>query len=207
VYALARARGALLAASARGIHRISTDAEPEDLRLTGPRGEPVAATALAAGPRTLWIGSAGGAYSVALSTLDAPLLVRAARWHPLAPAPVGGMGVVTSIAASADGAVAGTDGAGVLRLRATGPAIAVRLADAEANVASAAAPGAGGATLLGTAGGLLVVRPQEVGLSVGRPAGLEAVVVTALSARGEELLVGTIDGAVLGVRCGGFPRG
>jgi hypothetical protein len=203
VTSLARAGGALWAGTARGVFRAGVEgAEPA--RAVGPSGEPLRVNALAAGRADLWIGTPAGAYSIPLATLAAPLLTRAARWHPLVfGSPPAETNVVTALAALGEGAVAGTDDGGLVLLRRVGEASAARLADPRANeVNPGAAAAAPSGALLGTqGGGLLAVSLHGDALAVARPAGLEAEAISAVWASGDAVLAGTADGRVLRVEC------
>jgi hypothetical protein len=206
VTALARAGGALHAGTARGVFRLSAGAGAEPVEATGPSGEPLRVTALAAGAARLWIGTASGAYSLPLAAVEAPLLARTARWHPLVFGdPPAETNVVTALAPLADGALAGTDDGGVVRLGEGGAVTALRFADPRANEVNpgAAVPAPGGGVLAGTqGGGVLLVRPAGAALSAVRLAALGRAEASALRAEGERVLVGGADGAVVEVRCG-----
>ena len=83
----------------------------------GPRRRAHRTTALASTATDLWIGTTSGAYSLPLANLEAPLLSRTARWHPLVfGAPGAATNVVTALAPLADGTLAGTDDGGLVRL-------------------------------------------------------------------------------------------
>jgi ligand-binding sensor domain-containing protein len=203
--ALARAGSALYAGAARGLFRLSAGAGGEPVEAAGPGGEPLRVTALAASATRLWIGTASGAYSLPLATLEAPLLARTARWHPLVfGSPPAETNVVTALASLADGALAGTDDGGVVRLGDGGAVSALRFADPRANEvnpgAAVAAPG--GAVLAGTqGGGVLLVRPAGAALAAERLQALARAEVSALRTDGARVLAGTAQGAVLEVRC------
>jgi ligand-binding sensor domain-containing protein len=206
VPALARGGAALYAGTARGPFRVSAGTGAEPLGAVGPSGEPLRVTALVAAASRLWIGTASGAYSLPLATLEAPLLSREARWHPLVFGdPAAETNVVTALAPLADGAVAGTDDGGIVRLRADGGVTALRFTDARANEVNpgAAAAGAGGAALLGTqGGGLLVARARGPAVEALRVEGLGRTEVSAVGSAGDEILVGTAAGVVSELRCG-----
>ncbi|ABS28314.1 Vault protein inter-alpha-trypsin domain protein [Anaeromyxobacter sp. Fw109-5] len=205
VTSLARAGQRLYAGTARGVFRVSAGRGAEPMSVTGPDGEPIRASALAASETELWIGTASGAYALSRASLEAPLLSRIATWHPLVfGAPGAATNVVTALAPLGAGALAGTDDGGLVRLGADGAVSALRLADARANeVNPGAAAVAGEAVVVGTqGGGLVFARPTETGLGAGRPLGLERLAVSALSASGGELLAGTAQGAVLRIACG-----
>jgi ligand-binding sensor domain-containing protein len=205
VTALATAGGALHAGTARGLRRISVERGAEPVAVTGPSGEPLRVTALAASGDRLWIGTASGAYSLPLATLLAPLESRTARWHPLVFGdPPADTNVVTALVALADGAVAGTDDGGVVRLREDGGVAAVRFDEAKANEvnpgAAAAEPG-GGAALGTQGGGIVFSRTHGAGLDVARPSTLARAEVTALTAWPGGLLAATADGTILRIAC------
>ena len=199
VTALARANGALYAGTARGLFRVSAEEGAEPVAAAGPSGEPLRVTALAASGARLWIGTASGAYSLPLSLVEAPLLAREARWHPLvfgeAPADTN---VVTALAPAPDGVVAGTDDGGVVRLAASGRVVAVRFAEARANEVNpgAAAAGPGGVALGTQGGGLLLARARGDGLEVVRASGAGRAEISAVGVAGQALLLGTADGRV-----------
>lgn len=202
VTALAQARGALYAGTARGIFRISAAAGAEPVEAAGPSGEPLRVTALAASASRLWIGTASGAYSLPLALAEAPLLAREARWHPLVfGTPPAETNVVTALAPLADGAVAGTDDGGVVRLHDDGRVSALRFADARANEVNpgAAAPAFAGTAVLGTQGGGLVLVRAGSGvaeLAAVRLGGMGRAEVSAVRVVGERILVGTSAGVV-----------
>ncbi len=206
VTALATAGGALHAGTARGLHRISVEGGAEPVAVMGPSGEPLRVTALAASGERLWIGTASGAYSLPLATLAAPLESRTARWHPLVFGdPPADTNVVTALAALADGAVAGTDDGGLVRLRDDGGVSAVRFEEAKANEVNpgAAAAERGGGAALGTqGGGILFARARGEGLEVLRPPAHGSAEISALTAWEGGLLVGTAKGAILRIACG-----
>ncbi|WP_279426803.1 ligand-binding sensor domain-containing protein, partial [Anaeromyxobacter terrae] len=205
VTTLARAGARLYAGTARGVFRISADRGAEPMAVTGPDGEPIRATALAATATDLWIGTASGAYALPLASLDAPLLSRTATWHPLVfGAPGAATNVVTALAPLGEGALAGTDDGGLVRLARDGGVAALRLADARANeVNPNAAAVAGDGVVVGTqGGGLVFARSSEAGLGAGRPRGLEKLAVSAVgTGPGEVILAGTADGEVLRIAC------
>jgi hypothetical protein len=201
VTALVRARGALYAGTARGLHRVGVDGALR-VEATGPAGEPLRVTALAAAGGLLWIGTASGAYTLPLAAVEAPLLQRTARWHPLVFGEPGAeTNVVTALAPLGGGVVAGTDDGGVVRLDASGEVAALRFADARANeVNPGAAAAIAGAALLGTqGGGLLLVRAGA--LDVVRPRGLARGEISAVAPTAGGALVGDAEGSVRGVRC------
>lgn len=206
VAALAVARGRLVAGGARGLHRVGVVGGAEPLEVAGPSGEPLRPTALAAAGGHLWIGTASGAYALPLASLEAPLLARTARWHPLVfGSPPAETNVVTALAPLGDGAVAGTDDGGLVLVAPDGRVAAVRFADARANEVNpgAAAPGPDGAVLAGTQGaGVLVARPGAAGLEVARAGGLGRLAASAVAPAAGGALVGTADGRVLRVACG-----
>jgi hypothetical protein len=206
VPALARGGTALYAGTARGPFRVTVGAGAEPLGAVGPSGEPLRVTALAAGASRLWIGTASGAYSLPVATLEAPLLSREARWHPLVFGdPAAETNVVTALAPLADGAVAGTDDGGIVRLRADGGVTALRFTDARANEVNpgAAAVEPGGAALLGTqGGGLLVARARGAAVEASRVGGLGRAEASAVALAGDGILVGTAAGVVSELRCG-----
>jgi len=204
VTSLARAGGALYAGSARGLHRVSAARGAEPLAVTGPAGEPLRVTALAAGGGTLWLGTPSGAYALPLATVDAPLLARTARFVPLVfGAPGAETNVVTALAGLADGAVAGTDDGGLVRLRSSGEVVAARFAEARANAVSpgAAAPAGAGAAFGTQGGGLLLARAAGPGMAVTRPRGLAGADLSAVAGDGPGLLTGSASGAVVALRC------
>jgi hypothetical protein len=201
VSALAAARGALYAGTARGVFRLSVERGAEAVAAAGPAGEPLRVTALAASGGTLWIGTASGAYSLPLATVEAPLLARTARWHPLVfGEPPAETNVVTALAPLADGVVAGTDDGGVVRVGADGRVEAVRLHDPRANeVNPGAAAAVPGGALLGTQGGGVLHAAERQGrLDVRRVAAGE---VSALFADGAVLVAGRANGAVVAGPC------
>jgi hypothetical protein len=204
VTALAAA-GPLYAGTARGVFRVSAGYGAEPVEATGPSGEPLRVTALATSGSHLWIGTSSGAYSLPLATAAAPLLARAARWHPLVFGdPPAETNVVTALAPLGDGAVAGTDDGGVVRLRPGGGVSALRFADARANEANpGAAAAVAGAAAVGTQGaGVLLVRAEGGGLAATRLAAPGRAEVSAVHAGKGRLLAGTAAGQVLAVRCG-----
>jgi hypothetical protein len=197
--------GPLYAGTARGVFRISAGDGAEPVEATGPSGEPLRVTALATSGSHLWIGTSSGAYSLPLATAAAPLLARAARWHPLVFGdPPAETNVVTALAPLDDGAVVGTDDGGVVRVRGDGRVAALRFADPRANeVNPGAAAAVPGAAALGSQGaGLLLVRAGGAALDAARIAAAGRAEVSAVHARGERILAGTADGRVLEVRCG-----
>jgi hypothetical protein len=210
VTAVARAGTRLYAGTARGVFRVSAERGAEPMAVTGPDGEPIRATALAATATDLWIGTASGAYSLPLASLDAPLTSRTARWHPLVfGAPGAATNVVTALAPLGAGALAGTDDGGLVKLAPDGEVAALRLADARANeVNPGAAAGAADGVVVGTqGGGLVFARASEAGLTAGRPLGLERLAVSAVWTGGDEILAGTAEGAVIRIACdGGAPE-
>jgi hypothetical protein len=195
--------GALYAGTARGVFRVSAAEGAEALEAAGPSGEPLRVTALAAGAAHLWIGTASGAYSLPLASAAAPLLARAARWHPLVFGdPPADTNVVTALAPLGDGALAGTDDGGVVRLRAAGGVSALRFVDARANEVNpgAAAPLAEGAALGTQGAGVLLVRADGRGLAAVRLAAAGRAEVSAVRASGDRILLGTAGGLVLELR-------
>jgi hypothetical protein len=211
VGALAAAGGTLYAGTARGLFRLSAGGGAEPVEATGPSGEPLRVTALAAGAATLWIGTASGAYSLPLASATAPLLARTARWHPLVFGdPPAETNVVTALAPLVDGAVAGTDDGGVVRLGEGGAVAALRFAEPRANEVNpgAMAPASGGAILAGTqGGGVLRVRAEGAGLAAVRLDAPGRAEASALHADGERVLVGAAGGTVSEVRCGATSAG
>jgi len=209
VTALAAVRGALYAGTARGLHRVTVDGGAERVDLAGPAGEPLRPTALAVSGGRLWIGTASGAYALPLASLDAPLLARTARWHPLVfGEPPAETNVVTALAPLADGVVAGTDDGGLVLVRGDGRVSASRFGDPRANEVNpgAAAVAEDGAVLAGTqGGGVLVARPGPGGLEVVRAGGLGRREISALTRAARGALAGTADGAVLRIGCGAVP--
>jgi hypothetical protein len=206
VAALAVAGGSLYAGTGRGLFRVTVDEGAERVDVAGPSGEPVRPTALAASAGRLWIGTASGVYALPLPSLDAPLLARTARWHPLVfGEPPAETNVVTALAPLADGAVAGTDDGGLALVRADGRVSAARFDDPRANAVSpGAAAVAAGAVLAGTqGGGVLAARAGSAGLEIVRLGGIGRLDVSAISAAPGGALVGTADGAVLRISCAG----
>jgi hypothetical protein len=209
--ALARAGGALLAGSPRGLFRVSAARGAEPVPVAGPSGEPLRVTALAEGGGELWIGTAAGAFALPLAAIEAPLLARTARAVPLVfGAPGAETNVVTALAGDARGAVAGTDDGGLVRLRREGEPTAVRFADARARIVNGgAAAAAGGALAFGTqGGGLLLARAGPDGLAVARApgaagAGADVSAVARDAAEDGRWLAALADGSVLAVRCAG----
>ncbi|HET8541294.1 MAG TPA: two-component regulator propeller domain-containing protein [Anaeromyxobacter sp.] len=209
VTALLALRGALYAGTGRGLLRIGVHEGAERVDLAGPAGEPIRPTALAASGDRLWIGTGSGVYALPLASLDAPLLARTARWHPLVfGEPPAETNVVTALAPLAGGVVAGTDDGGLALVRADGRVSASRFAEARANEVNpgAAAVGPDGAVLAGTqGGGVLVARPGPGGLEVVRAGGVGRREISAVAPAARGALVGTADGAVLRIACGAAP--
>lgn len=206
VTALALVGGALYGGTSRGLLRLSLEGGVEPLEVRGPVGDPIRVSALAASGATLWLGSWDGAYSLPLAALErVPPLP--ARWHPLVfGSPPARTNVVTALAPLGDGALAGTDDGGLVRLSASGVA-AARFADPGANQVNpgaAAAFGAGAA--VGTqGGGLLLASLDRRFLRVGRPRGWPEAQLSALRATEAGLLAATADGRVLSVECDPAP--
>ena len=208
VTSLARAGGRLYAGGGHGLHRLA-EGGAEAVPATGPDGEALRVTALAARPDQdggtgrLWVGTAAGAYSLELAELGTGRPATAA-WRPLVfGEPPAATNVVTALAVLGDVAVAGTDDGGLARIGPHGEVSAVRFADALANQVNPGAAAASGSTLaFGTqGGGLLLVRARGAGLEVRRPSGLDGVAVSAVAAGETGWLVGTADGRVLRVAC------
>jgi hypothetical protein len=211
VTALVRARGALYAGTARGLHRVSAAGGAEPVPVTGPFGEPLRVTALATSGTSLWIGTASGVYSLPLATLEAALLARTARWHPLvfgdAPAETN---VVTALAPLGDGVLAGTDDGGVVRVSGDGVTAATRFATARANEVNpgAAAVLEDGSVVVGTQGaGVLALRADGAAFRAETLGGAERAEVSALQVGEGRILAGTSQGAVLELRCPEAGRG
>lgn len=205
VTALVRARRGLYAGTARGVHRVEVDGAVA-VEATGPAGEPLRVTALAASSTRLWIGTASGAYALPLAAVEAPLLQRTARWHPLVfGEPPAETNVVTALAVVGGAVVAGTDDGGLVRIAEDGGAACARFDDARANeVNPGAAASLGGAAAFGTqGGGLLLVRAPPGALEVARPGGLARGEISAVAPEGAGALVGTAEGAVLRLACPG----
>ena len=206
VTALARAGDHLYGGTSRGLLRLSLESGVEPLEVRGPLGDPVRVAALAVSGDTLWLGSADGAYSLPVSALESPPPL-AARWHPLVfGSPPAQTNVVTALAPFGDGALAGTDDGGLVRLSPAGVG-AVRFTDPRANeVNPGAAAGFGGAALFGTQGGGLLLASLDQGfLRVGRPRQWPAAQVSALRVSQAGLLAAAADGRVLSVECDPTP--
>lgn len=206
VTALARARHVLYAGTARGLHRIQVDGAVP-VEATGPAGEPLRVTALAATGARLWIGTPSGAYALSLAIVEAPLLQRTARWHPLVSgAPPAQTNVVTALAAVGEAVVAGTDDGGLVRLAEGAAASCARFAEARANeVNPGAAAAVGGAAVFGTqGGGVLLATPRPGALDVSRPLDLARGEISAVAPGAAGALVGTAAGAVLRLACPGI---
>jgi hypothetical protein len=188
------------------VFRVSAAGGAEPLDVSGPGGEPLRVTALAATATSLWIGTSSGAYAVPIASAAAPLLSRTARSVPLVfGEPPAETNVVTALAPLSGGAVAGTDDGGVVRLDEGGPASALRFADPRANEVNPGAAAAFGAgALLGTqGGGVLLVTANGGGLAAARLDAPGRAAASALHVAGERILVGEAGGAVREVRCGG----
>jgi hypothetical protein len=199
VTALVRARRALYAGTARGLHRVEVDGAVP-VEAAGPAGEPLRVTALAVAGTSLWIGTASGAYALSLAAVEAPLLQRTARWHPLVfGEPPAQTNVVTALAPLGDVVVAGTDDGGIVRLGEDGSAACARFGDPRANeVNPGAAAASADVAVLGTQGaGVLVVRSGAGALRVVRPKDLSRGEISAVAGGASGILVGTASGAVL----------
>ena len=206
VTSLALAGGALYGGTARGLLRLSLESGVEPVEVRGPMGDPIRVNALAVSGAILWLGSWDGAYSLPVAALPrVPPL--AARWHPLVfGSPPAQTNVVTALAPLGDGALAGTDDGGLVRISPAGIA-AARFAEARANeVNPGAAVAFGAAAVVGTQGGGLLLASLEQGfLRVGRPRGWPEAQVSALRVTEAGLLVATTDGRVLSVECDPAP--
>jgi hypothetical protein len=208
VTALVAVRGAVYAATPRGLFRVTVDDGAERVDVAGPSGEPLRPNALAVSGERLWIGTPSGAYAVPLASLDAPLLARTARWYPLVfGAPGAETNVVTALAPAGDGVVAGTDDGGLVLVRAGGEIAAARFSDRRANEVNpgAAALAPDGAVLAGTqGGGVLLARPRATtaGLEVVRLGGQVPREISAVAPARGGVLVGTAAGAVVRLACG-----
>ncbi len=202
VTSLVLAGGSLYGGTSRGLLRLSLEGGVEPVEVRGPMGDPIRVNALAVSGTTLWLGSWDGAWSLPLAALErVPPLT--ARWHPLVfGSPPAQTNVVTALAPLGDGALAGTDDGGLVRLSATGIA-AARFAEARANEVNPGAAAAFGAgAVVGTQGGGLLLASLDHGfLRVGRPRHWPAAQVTALRATEAGLLAATADGRVLSVEC------
>jgi Ca-activated chloride channel family protein len=204
VTGLARAGSHLYAATARDVYRVSAERGAEPLGVTGPDGEPVRATAMAAAGARLWIGTASGVYALPRASLDAPLLSRTAAWHPLVFGHPGAeTNVVTALAAAEAGVLVGTDDGGVVWLSGDGAVTAARFADPRANeVNPGAAAAAAAGLVVGTqGGGVLVATARGSTLEVGRAAGQAGRSVSAVAPDGETILVGDDAGALARLVC------
>ncbi len=207
VTALVRAGGRLYAGTARGLLRATPDAA-EAIPLKGPEGQLIRVAALAASGPLLWIGTADGAFSVPVADLEGGAAV--ARWQPLVFGdPPADTGVVTAIVPFGDGALAGTDDGGLVRLSPDGGVSAVRFSDPRANeVNPLAAARWGSGAIFGTQGGGLLHATFDGGaMAVGRPRGWPVPQVSALRAGPGGLFAGAADGRVLAVECGPGERG
>jgi hypothetical protein len=206
VTALAQAAGRLYGGTSRGLLRLSLEGGVEPVEVRGPVGDPIRVNALAVSGATLWLGSWDGAYSLPLAALER-LPPLSARWHPLVfGSPPAQTNVVTALAPLGDGALAGTDDGGLVRLSPAGVA-AARFSEPRANEVNpgAAAPFGAGAVLGTQGGGLLIASLDQGFLRVGRPRGWPAAQVSALRATEAGLLAATADGRVLSVECDPAP--
>jgi ligand-binding sensor domain-containing protein len=207
VTSFARAGGALLAGTARGLVRLRPDGRFEPILLGGDDASP-RVNALAAGRSALWIGTPAGALAVPLGSDGA--LAGPARWIPLVfGVPAGATGartdVVTALAPLGDGALAGTDDGGLVRLGPDGGVAALRLAGARDNDVNPGAMLADGERVLaGTQGGGLLAVDLSAGvLAVRRPEATAALAISAVARGSSGWLAGTSDGRVLELRCPG----
>jgi len=201
VTSFARAGDALLAGTARGLVRILPGGRSQPLALEGDDPTP-RVNALAASRSTLWIGTPAGALAVPLAP-DGDLVGPARRIPLVFGAPPARTNVVTALAPLGDGALAGTDDGGLVRLGAAGTVAALRLAATRDNDVNPGAMLADGEHVLaGTqGGGLLAVEVTGGASTVRRPDVTAALAISAVARGAHGWLAGTSDGRVLELRC------
>ncbi len=201
ITSFARAGDALLAGTARGLVRLLPGGRSEPLALEGEDPTP-RVNALAVARSTLWIGTSAGALAVPLAPDGG--LAGPARGIPLVfGVPPARTNVVTALAPLGDGALAGTDDGGLVRLGPAGAVAALRLAATRDNDVN---PGAmladGDHVLAGTqGGGLLAVEVEGEAFTVRRPDVTASLAISAVARGTQGWLAGTSDGRVLELRC------
>ncbi len=201
VTSFARAGDTLLAGTARGLVRLLPGGRSEPLALEGEEPTP-RVNALAVARSTLWIGTSAGALAVPLAP-DGGLAGPARRIPLVFGAPPARTNVVTALAPLGDGALAGTDDGGLVRLGPAGAVAALRLAAARDNDVNPGAMLADGEHVLaGTQrGGLLAVEVEREAFAVFRPDVTASLAISAVARGTHGWLAGTSDGRVLELQC------
>lgn len=185
VEALAIVDGAVLAGTPRGLWALGAG----PLGVTGPAGEALRTTALAASEGRLWIGTPSGVYATPL-----PVRPGRARWHPLVfGSPGADTNVVTALVPAPGGVLAGTDDGGVAWVTDAGVR-AFRFSSGHDMVNPGAVLATPSGPLFGTQAGLLGARPEA--RTFASPRDLRAD-LSALTIWGDSVVAGTHRGQVL----------